>query len=327
MMRTLVLGGTGFISRHLVYELLRRGHQVSVLNRGQTPAELLPDVERLYADRTDPEAVKRALGSREFDAAFDLSAYTTQTLAPAVEALEGRVGRYVFCSTVGVYTPSETFPIRESQPLARDSLESLAKSAQYALNKVACENYLAERWRTRAFPLTILRPCIVYGPHNIISYWELSFFARLRRRRPILVPSDGSKVMHCVFVDDVAAAFASVPESGSSLGQAYSVAGPEANTFIGYASILGRIVGVEPELVFVPPDMMDDAETPSSFSGFPWRRSVIFSIEKAQAHLGFRPRPLSVGLAETYRWYLAEGLDDRPWDFSEEDSLLKRLRV
>ena len=47
-MRTLVLAGTQFIVLHLVHELLRRGHQVSVLNRGQTQMELPPGVERLY---------------------------------------------------------------------------------------------------------------------------------------------------------------------------------------------------------------------------------------------------------------------------------------
>jgi len=143
-MRTLVLAGTQFIGLHLVHELLRRGHQVSVLNRGQTQMELPPGVERLYADRTDPKAVKRVLGRREFDAAFDVSTYTTEALIPAVEALEGRVGRYVSCSNAAVYAPFEIYSVLETQPLVRDSSQS-----QYALDKVACEEYLRERWHAR----------------------------------------------------------------------------------------------------------------------------------------------------------------------------------
>ena len=134
-MRALVLGGTRFIGLHLVYELLRRGHQVALLNRGQAPAALPPDIERLYADRADPTAVKRVLRSREFDVAFDFSAYTTSTLAPAVEALAGHVGRYVFCSTVGVYAPSETFPITEQQPLAKDTSQRSSRLAQLYLDR------------------------------------------------------------------------------------------------------------------------------------------------------------------------------------------------
>ncbi len=321
-MRTLVFGGTRFIGLHLVHELLRQGHQVTVLNRGKTPADLPHEVERLAADRADPGAVKRVLENREFDVAFDISAYTTEALAPAVEALEGRVGRYVFCSTIGVYTRSDSLPILESQPLARDTSES----SQYGVDKVACEEYLAERWRARAFPYTILRPCMVYGPHNSILQREFSFFARLRRKRPILIPGDGSNFLHFVCVDDLARAFVSVAESGSSLAQAYNMAGPEAISVKGYVDLLGRTVGVEPEIVFVSPDMVDDRGAPSSVR-YPWRRTLLFSTQKAQAHLGFHPRSMSRGMAEAYRWYQAEGLDDRAWDFSDEDGLMKRLKL
>ncbi len=324
-MRTLVLGGTRFIGLRLVHELLRRGHQLTILNRGQTAAELPPEVERLYADRADPESVKRALRNKEFDAVFDISGYTTQALQPAVEALEGRVGRYVFCSSIAVYKASETVPILETQPLAEDSeMVSTQQFGRYGMDKVACEEYLRDRWRSRGFAFTVLRPVMVYGPHNGAPLWEFSFFARLRRKRPILIPGDGSRIMQFVFVDDLAQAFASIPESGASLAQAYNRAGPEALTLVGYVNLLGRVVGVEPELIFVAPEVIDEGEGSSSFP-FVWQRSAIYSIEKARSHLGFHPRPMATGLEEAYRWYLTEGLDDRDWDFSEEDKILDRL--
>ena len=326
-MRTLILGGTQFIGLHLLYELLRRGHAVTILNRGQTQADLPPEVERLYADRSDPAAVKTALAGREFDAAFDFSASTFPILAPAVEVLEGRVGRYVFCSTVGVYTPSQTFPIRESHPLAGEPLTAITLYDQYAHGKVACEEHLRQRNRISGLPFTILRPCLVYGPYNSQPSWEFSFFARLRRKRPVMIPGDGSRILHMVHVDDLARAFAAAPETGASLGQAYTLAGPEAVTLTGYVEMLGRIVGADPEILYVPPDLIDDAGVPSSFSGgWIWRQDVIFSTEKAESHLGYKPRPLSVGLAETYRWYRDEGMDAQAWDFSAEDRLLEQLK-
>ena len=75
-MKTLVLGGTRFIGLFLVKELLARGHQVAVLNRGLTQADLPKEVERLRADRDDPAAMKAALARRSFDAVLDLSGYT-----------------------------------------------------------------------------------------------------------------------------------------------------------------------------------------------------------------------------------------------------------
>ena len=50
-MNVLVIGGTRFVGLHLVYQLLREGHQVTALNRGLTPGDLPPEVERLRALR------------------------------------------------------------------------------------------------------------------------------------------------------------------------------------------------------------------------------------------------------------------------------------
>jgi nucleoside-diphosphate-sugar epimerase len=64
LLEALVLGGSRFIGLHLVRLLSSQGHRVTVLNRGQTEAELPDDVERLTADRTEPEQVRDALFDR-----------------------------------------------------------------------------------------------------------------------------------------------------------------------------------------------------------------------------------------------------------------------
>ena len=97
-MKVLVLGGSRFIGLHLVRLLHDGGHQVTVLNRGQTQSDLPDNVVRLIADRTDTEQVKVALKDGSYDVAFDISAYTKATLKPVIEALEGRVGHFVFCT-------------------------------------------------------------------------------------------------------------------------------------------------------------------------------------------------------------------------------------
>ncbi len=43
----LILGGTGFIGPHMVHEMLRRGHNVSLFNRGKTNNSLFPDLESI----------------------------------------------------------------------------------------------------------------------------------------------------------------------------------------------------------------------------------------------------------------------------------------
>ncbi|HBD85478.1 MAG TPA: NAD-dependent epimerase, partial [Dehalococcoidia bacterium] len=75
-MEALVLGGSRFIGLHLVRLLSEQGHDVTVLNRGQTPVEFPDGVETLTADRTNPDQVKAALEGTSYDVAFDISGYT-----------------------------------------------------------------------------------------------------------------------------------------------------------------------------------------------------------------------------------------------------------
>ena len=60
-MNVLVVGGTQFNGLALVHELARAGHRVTILNRGQSQAEVPPGVTRLVADRTQPATVRAAL--------------------------------------------------------------------------------------------------------------------------------------------------------------------------------------------------------------------------------------------------------------------------
>ncbi|MCH7786267.1 MAG: NAD-dependent epimerase/dehydratase family protein, partial [Chloroflexi bacterium] len=217
-MKVLVLGGSRFIGLHLVRLLHDGGHQVTVLNRGQTQANLPDNVVRLIADRTDTEQVKAALKDDSYDVAFDISAYTTSTLKPVIEILEGRVGRFVFCSTTSVYGPNDTIPIEEDFPLHRSP-----DASQYARDKIECEDFLVEAFNQRGFPMTILRPPYVYGPDNYLKAREFSYFARLKQGRKIIIPGDGLTPVHPVHVDDLADAFAAVPGKSQTLGPTYTI--------------------------------------------------------------------------------------------------------
>ena len=312
-MKALVLGGSRFIGLHLVRLLHDDGHQVTVLNRGQTEADLPDGVVRLIADRTDTEQVNAALKGSSYDVAFDISAYTTATLTPVVEALEGRVGRFVFCSTTSVYGPNDTIPIEEDFPLHRGS-----DAGQYARDKIECEDLLVEAFKQRAFPMTILRPPYVYGPDNYLKAREFSYFARLKQCRKIIIPGDGLTPFHPVHVDDLADAFALVPGKSQTLGQIYTICSPDAITANGYVRAIAEIMGVSADVVNMEPrdyDALDQQIYP-----FEWAMSRIYSADRARRDLGWSPKfHMRDGLEMTYRWWLNQGLDKEAWDFSNED--------
>jgi len=320
--RTLVLGGSVFVGRHLVEELLRRGHEVTVLNRGLTPAEHPAAVQRLTCDRKDHDAVRRALDSASFDAVFDVSGYAPEDVAIMVEVLRDRVEHYVFTSTVAVYARSDYAPIDEEFDLDRRP-----QANPYTAGKVRCEDILMAAHRDHGFPVTIIRPSYLYGPHNPLTMREFSFFLRLQQGRKIIVPGNGSVLFQSGHVDDVARAFAAVPGKREAIGQAYNVSGEKAVTALGYVNVLARIVGCEPDILFVDLERMRAMKVPV----WPYasRESQIFTIEKAKRDLGWEPGfDLETGHRQTYDWFQREGMAEKlRYDFSAEEQALAELEA
>ena len=102
-MRILILGGTVFLGRALTDAALAAGHRVTHLNRGKSSAGD-PRAETLHGDRTDPAALERAFGGREWDSVIDTSGYLPQVVRRSVDALRGHAKHYAFVSSISVST-------------------------------------------------------------------------------------------------------------------------------------------------------------------------------------------------------------------------------
>ena len=91
-MRTLVVGGTEFISLHLVRSLLRRGHEVTLFNRGRRQTPLPDGVSVIVGDRKDHAGVRERLRGQRFGGVFDVAYAPTlgEDVAALVDALDGR---------------------------------------------------------------------------------------------------------------------------------------------------------------------------------------------------------------------------------------------
>ena len=315
-MRALVVGGTRFIGLHLVRLLHSQGHEVATLNRGVTPADLPDDVERLYADRTDPSQVRSALGGRSFDWTFDISGYTLEGLNPIVQVLAGNAGIYVYCSTTSVYEPSHLSPVLEDFPLDRRP-----EASPYAVGKVACEDTLMEMVAGDRFPAVILRPPYVYGPGNHIKPRESTFFARIDRGRKVVVPGDGLTFQHFVHVEDLANAFATAAQKPDAIGQAYTIAGRDAITLNGFVNTIAEVMGKTVDIIHIEGPAADNIGTP--VFPFDWRESNVYVIEKARRDLDWSPQyTMLEGLDMTYRWWVEQEMAKGDWDFSAEDQVL-----
>lgn len=356
-MKVLVVGGTQFNGLALVQELVRRGHEVAVLNRGNQLAVLPAPVESLIADRTDPEAVRRALAERDFDCVFDMCAYRPGEVEAMAELLHGRTGHYVFASSTVIYAATDLLPITEEHPLDRGPEQN-----EYGLNKLLCEDVLLRAFRERGFPATIAALTMVFGPRNILPEREQRMFVRLRMGRPVLVPGDGSTIGQVIHVHDEARALVSMMQRPRTFGRRYNLAGADCFSDHGYIDTLAAVAGVEPRKVSIPPEVMDgiydgsvplgdtpvrslaDVRTRQSTratSRFQmnrilqrlapnlhhWNRSLFFSTDRLREDTGWKPEYCFRAAAEqTWSWMQAEGLDRRlEFDFGFEDQLLARI--
>lgn len=100
----LVMGGTRFFGKLLVWRLLEAGHQVTIATRGRATDDFGHGVRRIRVDRRDEMAVREAFaGVGGFDIVFDQMCYSPQDAAISIRTFAGKVGRYVMSSTIETY--------------------------------------------------------------------------------------------------------------------------------------------------------------------------------------------------------------------------------
>lgn len=360
-MRVLVMGGTQFNGLALVHELCRTGHEVVILNRGKTRADLPHGVERVYADRTDHDQMRDVLGSVDVDAVIDVSAYLPEDVELMIEIFRGRIAHYVFISSTVIYAASDHLPITEGHPVERGPDQNA-----YGRNKLLCEDLLIREWRENRFPCSIVPFSMVMGAGNILPDREQRMFQRLLQGRPILIPGNGRTLQQVGHADDQARALRMMLGEPITFGERYNLTGGDYFSQEGYVDTFGRLLEREPDKLFVPPALMDDLwsgrivpELPHpdskadirSGEGRPdpvvtnrfmltmlvqqiapnihrWDRSALFSIDKLRRHVGWEPElTFPAAVERTWRWYQGEGLpESQRFDFRFEDELIRLVR-
>ena len=307
----------------LTWRLLAAGHEVTLLNRGTHPDPFGSRVDRLRADRTQPEFVT-VLAGRSFDAAVDFAAYRGADGEGVVEALGGRVGHYVMISTGQVYLVRTDLPVpaREEDydgPLMAEPAAGHRDRGdwEYGMGKRACEDVLAAAWASRGFPSTRLRIPIVNGERDHSRRLE-SYLWRILDGGPLLLPDGGAARVRQVYSGAVVSALARILGDGATFGKAYNLCQNETPTLGELVALLAELVGAPARIVAVPaPEMERAGLDPVAASPFSTRWKSALDPGLARRELGFVHPPLRAYLDKVVTHLLAAWPDDPPAGYAQ----------
>jgi 2'-hydroxyisoflavone reductase len=249
-MKILILGGTAFLGRHLVENALTRGHTLTLFNRGRTNPNLFPNVETIQGDRKLSLA---PLADRTWDIVIDTSGYHPRDVRAAAELLAPNVSRYIFISTISVYSDFSTPNPNEDAPVARldDPDNAEVSNETYGPLKTHCEDVVQALYGQRSL---IIRPGLIVGPHDPtdrFTYWPV----RAQRGGEILAPQAPTVPVQYIDVRDLAA-WTNRAAEGNLTG-VYNATGPATPQSIGeFLESCRRVAGVESTFTWVSPEFI-----------------------------------------------------------------------
>lgn len=232
-----VLGGTGFVGKHLAQELLARGARLRVASRRPHKAYVikplgnLGQVQFASVDVTRPESLDHVLAGSDFVVnlvgAFDGDLDAVQGAGAgriAAAARQAGAAAFVHVSAIGADAGSET---------------------AYARTKG--EGEAAVR---AAFPTaTIMRPSLIFGPDDQF----VMMFGSLISRLPVLPVFAPEAKLQPVFVDDVAEAIAvALADPATHGGKTFELAGPEVLTMLELNKRIAQAERRHPALIELP---------------------------------------------------------------------------
>ncbi len=286
-MKILIIGGTGLISTSITKQLLGRGDEVTLFNRGKSVPRIPAGATIINGDRKNYAEFEETIkNSGHYDVVIDMVAFVPDDADSVVRAFSGRIQQFIVCSTVCAYGgPATHYPIREDEPLAPVS--------GYGLNKGRIEQILKQAHDNGEFNVTILRPSQTYGEGGTIVHsmgGSTTYIDRIRKGKPIVVHGDGSCLWAACHIDDVAAGFVGATLNSQAYGKTYNLTGEEWMTWNMYHQGVAKALGVPtPELVHIPTDLLAQVAAKRfgiSIEIFQW--PSIFDNSSAIADLGFR---------------------------------------
>lgn len=303
--KILVMGGTRFVGKPLVAQLLAEGHALTLFTRGKNPVPA--GVEHLCGDRSTADGLA-VLQGRSFDVIVDSSGRTLDDSRAVIERTGAPSHRFVYVSSAGVYADSELWPLSEHSPTDPQSRHS---------GKLDTEAWLS----AEKIPFTSFRPTYIVGAgnYNPVESW---FFDRIVHGRPVPLPGDGSTITQLGHVNDLATAMALSIGVDAAANRIYNCSSVQGITFKGLVAAAARACGKDPAAVEIrsfDPSGLDK----KARKAFPLRLAhFLTDVTRVQRELAWTPAfSVEQAMADSYANDYAQRMPTSP-DFSSDEALI-----
>ena len=262
----LVLGGSGFVGRHVVNQLVREGKRVVVPTRRRENARhliLLPTVDVVNGNIHDPPTLARLVAGAS--AVVNLVGILNESRRDSFARVHVELAQKMIaaCHAAGV---------RRLIQMSALNADTAGPSA-YLRSKGEAESAIV----SSGLDWTIFQPSVVFGREDRF----LNLFATLLRHLPIMAIAAAQTRFQPVYVGDVAHCFARSLAEDATIGQRYPLCGPDIHTLRELVAFVGRVTGHERPIVSLSPALGRlQARVLELLPGTPMSRDNLASMER-----------------------------------------------
>ena len=267
MKKILFIGGTGTISKAIVEKLVNDSEwQVYLLNRGNRKVDFSNKVISIIADINDEKLVTDKLANLHFDVICEFIGFTLDHVERDYRLFKDKTSQYIYISSASAYNkPAEDYIITENTKLHNPYW-------QYSRDKIACEEYLMDKYKTEGFPVTIVRPSHTYderriplGVHGKNGSWQV--IKRMKEGKPVIIHGDGTSLWTLTFNSDFAIGFIGLLDKQETIGQVYHITGDEVLSWNQIYSTIADALGVKLKPYYVSSQLLSEVGKQYDFTG------------------------------------------------------------
>ncbi len=229
-MKALFIGGTGTISMAITKAFVEQGNELYLLNRGNRSIATPEGAHNMICDINQEEKVQELIADKEFDVVADFIAFTPEQAERDYRLFKGKTKQYIFISSASAYQkPLSDYCITEGTPLSNPHWE-------YSRNKIACENFLMDKYREAGFPITIVRPSHTYDERTIPlglhgNNGSFQNIKRMLEGKKVIIHGDGTSLWTVTHNSDFAKGFIGLMGNIHAIGEAVQITSGESLTW------------------------------------------------------------------------------------------------